>query len=514
VKSISLIPIFLLITSNIFCQLTQSSNLKYHPQKLEFISYDSIPVIEMNVFDLKDEIEKESFGSAKDKPFIFAKVFDVEIDIKQNGLLIETNEFKRWVLGVKSKGAYSLNFTFNEYNLPPKAELYIYNSKKTSFMGALTSENNKKEKILPVQPIEGELVFFEYIEPKNVPFSGSLIIGKVGHDYKNIFQLLKDGRFELSGECNVDINCATGNEWQNEKQSVCRLFINNNGFCSGALINNVNNNGTPFLLTANHCISTNNAANNTVYVFNYESPTCNGSDGSVAQSISGATLRSTWSWNSSTNRGSDFTLVELSNTPSSNFQPYYSGWDRSNVAASSSTGIHHPMGDVKKICVENNTLTSTFYDPVTGDTNADHWRIADWDIGVTEGGSSGSPLYNQNKRIVGQLHGGDAECNGLSDNGQPDWYGKFSSSWNGGVTDATRLRSWLDPNNTTVELPGLRFVRDAAINSSTPVSGDIVRFENVNVQNGANINVSFEVRFITSGTFNVPAGSTITIGHN
>ena len=70
-----------------------------------------------------------------------------------------------------------------------------------------------------------------------------------------------------------------------------------------------------------------------------------------------------------------------------------------------------------------------------------HLRITDWDLGTTEPGSSGSPLFSPEQRIVGQLHGGGAACgNNLS-----DWYGRLAVSWNAGGTAATRLRDWLDP---------------------------------------------------------------------
>ena len=69
-----------------------------------------------------------------------------------------------------------------------------------------------------------------------------------------------------------------------------------------------------------------------------------------------------------------------------------------------------------------------------------------WEIGVTEGGSSGSPLFNQNGHIIGELFAGQAACNGLSDNNDFDIYGRFATAWDG-ATSSTRLKDWLDPLN-------------------------------------------------------------------
>jgi hypothetical protein len=108
---------------------------------------------------------------------------------------------------------------------------------------------------------------------------------------------------------------------------------------------------------------------------------------------------------------------------------------------------------VKKLAKENNTLSSTAYYSSTADPAGTHWRIADWDLGVTEPGSSGSALFDATShRIVGDLSGGDAACSGGTDNNAPDWFGKLSYSWgNNGATDSRRrLRDWLDPNNTGI----------------------------------------------------------------
>jgi len=172
-----------------------------------------------------------------------------------------------------------------------------------------------------------------------------------------------------------------------------------------------------------------------VFRFNYEHTTCNQSATPVAQSITGSTLRA-----SSAN--SDMALMELSSAPPANYNVYYAGWINDGLAATQATGIHHPSGDVKKISRDNSTLTSNTW----GGTSANsHWLVPSWDDGVTEGGSSGSGLWDQNHRLVGQLHGGASVCGGgdLS-----DLYGKFSLSWTGGGTNSTRLSNWLDPQTT------------------------------------------------------------------
>ena len=74
------------------------------------------------------------------------------------------------------------------------------------------------------------------------------------------------------------------------------------------------------------------------------------------------------------------------------------------------------------------------------------WWIDAWEDGVTEGGSSGSPLFDQNHRIIGQLYGGAAACSGNVNNGQFDYYGRMGVSFNNGITEH------LDPLGLGIEV--------------------------------------------------------------
>ena len=152
--------------------------------------------------------------------------------------------------------------------------------------------------------------------------------------------------------------------------------------------------------------------------FNYEASLCGGTSGSTNQSITGCSLlaHDTYGMNS---QGSDFYLVRLNNNVPNTYQPYFNGWNRNNTGATSGVGIHHPDGDIKKISTFTQAATNYF-------TN--HWLIK-WaqtvtNHSVTEGGSSGSPLYNQSGLVVGTLTGGGSFCATPND---PDIYGDRKS---------------------------------------------------------------------------------------
>jgi hypothetical protein len=336
-------------------------------------------------------------------------------------------------LSIKSKDATSLNLNFNKFYLTEDAELIIYNQNGVAEIEVISQLNNKKDSLFSTRPILGEEIRLELIVPTHQKNRLKLEISGVVYGYRNIYQKLNK-TFNASGPCNININCEEGDKWQTIKRSVALIGVNNNTrFCTGTLINNVRKDSTPYFLTATHCP----VQNNSVTIFGYESPNCSpNTDGSKVNSISGNIPRALSVRN-------DFRLVELSSTPPATYNVFYSGWSALPNPNYSSTSIHHPQGDVKKISYDEDTLISSSYNGGPANT---HWGVGFWEIGTTENGSSGSPLFDNKKRIIGQLHGGSASCLVRAS----DFYGKFSQSWSFSNQSNEQLKYWLDPDTTNV----------------------------------------------------------------
>lgn len=398
----------------------------------------------MPAFDLQQIQQEDAINDpAWDRPWRFGYSHTTALNLQNSGTWQQLpNGDRLWRIELHSPNALTMNVVFDDYRLPDGATIYLYNPVTRQYFGAYTSTNNNPERVLGSTIVDGEDLVIEYFEPANVQGQGALQIAQVVHGYRTIqtyptLRYLKG--LNTSGDCNHDVSCPVGTGWQDQINSVAMLVANGNGFCSGALVNNTSNDGTPYFLGANHCGT--GSVGSWVVRFNWESttPICASTSSSVAPSgprneVNGAVLRAN-------NAGSDFSLVELNSAPTGNV--YYAGWDRSTTPASQTTGIHHPDGDLKKICRDNNPASINTWN------GASVWEVSDWDVGVTEGGSSGSPLFNQNKLIVGQLYGGGAACSGTNDNNRPDYYGRFDVSWNGSSA-STRLRDWLDPTGTNV----------------------------------------------------------------
>ncbi|MCW8878112.1 MAG: pre-peptidase C-terminal domain-containing protein [Kangiellaceae bacterium] len=250
----------------------------------------------------------------------------------------------------------------------------------------------------------------------------------------------------MSGSCNVDVICSEGDGWRDQIRSAAAISTGGSGFCSGGALNNTSNDGRGFFLTAYHCGITSSNAPSLVTYWNFENSYCrdpgssdsgSAGDGTLTQFNTGAIFRAAYS-------PSDMTLVELDDPFDPAHNVYLAGWNAGNTASSSAVAIHHPSVDEKRISFENDATAITSYGGSSSPGDSTHIRVIDWDLGTTEPGSSGSHLFDQNKRVIGQLHGGGAACG----NNSSDWYGWLNSSWSGGGTNSTRLSNWLDPNST------------------------------------------------------------------
>jgi hypothetical protein len=485
-----LLSFFLLLSIVTFSQQGDGGFPKTFKEVIDYNKIDKRVFDEPNIAALK--IEDSLTDNSGTAPWRFGFNNNTNINISNSGTWINLpNGDKIWQLVVVCKNALTINLTFSQTTIPSGNELYVYNPSKDFILGKFTASHLYNGE-LGTELVPGEMTIVEYFVPKESSI-GNVNICTVTHGYRTPNEFLLKA-FGGSGACNVNVNCPEGAAWTQQRNSVVMLVSGSNGFCTGALINNTLNDGKPYVLTANHCYS--NPAN-WIFRFQWESTSClNPSTSPTFQSLSGAVLRAQGT-------PSDFCLVEITGglvngTVPAAYTPYFSGWDNTETISPSAVCIHHPSGDIKKIAIENNALISTSFG---GSPSNSHWGVLSWDLGVTEPGSSGSPLFNQNRRIIGQLHGGASACGAsvLSDE-----YGKVSVSWNpAGSTTSGQLKHWLDPNNTNASfIDGYdpsnapTITLDAGLSNSTFIQTSLCGtnyIPNVTISNGGSQTVTTAV---------------------
>lgn len=434
------------------------------PASWVFTTKANVAPLIMPVFDLAKLQEEDKINDVdKMKAWRYGYEFTVDHNLTNSGVwTTQPNGDRVWRIRYRSDGAKTMNFLFSDYYMPSGAKVYLYNNDRTDLLGAYDAAQNNEKRELGTWLISGEDIWIEYFEPAAVKGLGRLEVFKVVHGYRSVANMQKspDDDLNVSGKCNYDVDCDMGNinELKDiNKKAIGLIIVNNSSFCTGALINTTANDGTPYLLTANHCAENRNVAN-WAFRFNWISPnpvcaqnvnsTTNAPD--YYQTVSGAELKAK-------SAASDFCLLKLTSELPAEWDLVWAGWNRSTTPPSFTFGIHHPSGDIMKACKDVNAPS------IDNSEGLFMWVVNDWDMGVTEGGSSGSPLFDNNGRIIGQLYGGESECVGNTDNGGFDIYGRFDISWTGASSSTTRLKDWLDPGNTNA----------LTVNYRTPSGGPI-----------------------------------------
>ncbi len=423
-----------------------------------------------------------------------ARLLPVNVNMSNSGTWdITTDGTDIWRLKISSDGAKACVIHFNEFALPAGSKLFVYNSDRSIILGPYTSEDNFDGANYAIGILSGSEAIIEYSAPRSKSVDGvkdiqlpKLEISKYSYIYRGEYYYVNNEKstgFGNSGSCQVNANCSEGNNWRVQQEGVARIFVVDGwsaGYCTGTLVNNTSNDQTPYFLTADHCggdVSSSDFGE-WIFRFNYESSGCTATSEPSGNNITGCTKKA----RAPLNGGSDFLLLQLTTTSTNlkNIGAIYNGWRNTTSASPSGICFHHPSGDIKKISTYTSALSSATYNGGTGSigaTNA-HWRVY-WaqttnGHGVTEGGSSGSPLFDNNGYVVGTLSGGSSYCDATS---SPDLYGKMSYHWtSNGTTSDIQLKPWLDPGNTgatTCEYLDPNNVGVAADFSGSPTSVNV-----------------------------------------
>lgn len=444
------------------------------------------PTLSMNIDKVTlpsvdaDKLAEEDAWALKGTPMRIGIVHPVDYTFQNCGRTdVLADGGRLWRLSLRSPGAVMMAAIFSQFNIPEGAAFHIYNGDGGQLTGAYTNEDfMRTDGFMESEDIFGDEMVLEYYEPADVPFHGDIRIERVKHVYKDFLNLKNQAKGywgDAEGNCHINVACSDADHWRDQVYSVVCISITENNasyLCSGALINNVRQDKTPYVLSANHCSTYSNATFK--FYFEYQTTTCTGGSGPYYLSANGATVvaSSGYSGNNYNISGSsDFLLLKITANLSPLFRDniVFAGWDATG-AASVGSAIHHPGGDYKKISFPR-VVTSP------GGSYNKFWSVA-WytnpNRGCTEQGSSGSPLFNANGLIIGDLSNGSSACDYTMG---VDNYGKISYSWtnNNNSNNARKLKPWLDPDNTGVlTLQGMHYNgTPAGIQDQAPDTGDL-----------------------------------------
>lgn len=323
-----------------------------------------------------------------------------------------------WRAEVSSAGAIALRVHLQNILLPEGAQLVAYSQEQPAPATPITAASLAGAQEAWTETVLGEKVVVEcQLPPEVAPTQIAFSVTGVSH-------ILQLPGVTPNTTCENDVTCYPA--WATPANGVAMMEFVENGntyACTGCLLNTVPTTFTPYFLTANHCILNQTVASTLELWWFYQSSTCNGTPpslGQVPHTSGGADFLATFGPN-------DFTFLRLRQSPPSGAQ--YLGWSASAPGSGAAvTTIHHPGGGPKRISFGNVAGSDSYF-----------WNIS-WSSGITEQGSSGSPLFNASQQVIGQLYGGTSAC------GNPagiDQYGRFDVTY-------PYISQWLQPASSKV----------------------------------------------------------------
>jgi hypothetical protein len=311
-------------------------------------------------------------------------------------------------IAIRSANAVFLRPHFKTFEKGTKALVYGEYDSSPQLVRDMRAQNGMDGFWGPV--VSGETLYVEILDDADSP--PHLEIDLISHGFIDPLALAKEQN------CHLDPNCYA--EWTQMATAIAMIQFETFGgtaLCTGSLIADAPETGRLWFYTANHCVGGTGEADSLIAYWNYAPDTCNGTVpqlGSVEKSY-GADLIVTEGGSFS---NFDFTLLMLREPPPDGTA--YLGWTTDPLASNEAVAVvHHPDGAWRRLSFGNMVSSSEKF-----------W-VVNYTEGRTEKGSSGSPLFNSDQKMVGSLTSGFSYCW----NDMNDQYARFDKSWDRGLSD-------------------------------------------------------------------------------
>ncbi|MCQ2204358.1 MAG: serine protease [Bacteroidales bacterium] len=384
------------------------------------------------------------YAESKGRDILFANSNKSDFCIDNSGVLeVKSDGTYRWMLGLRADWALNMSVDIKGLKMGEDDHITVTSPDGEQYQ-MYTSEDMTSDGRISTFPMAGDSIIVE-VRGRDIA-KADFKIDMVSVGFRSLPEhqqshgrSLKSG-YGSSGNCEVNVTCDDISEMT--KQSVCRLIVkgsNGNSYGTGTLMNNTRQDGAPYILTAAHVLDGSFVGGTAL--FNFESPVCQNLSPTTSMT---ATLEIEKVLIRLETR--DMMLLKLKKAPSSKHMPYWAGWDvTSNTVSGEVYCIHHPNADVKKISKAKSATPGATYDmdkTNSGESfdKASHWLIERWEAGATEGGSSGSALFNLENKVIGTLSGGSATCTRPVN----DYYAMLSKSWD-------EMKVYLSPDNENIK---------------------------------------------------------------
>lgn len=314
-----------------------------------------------------------------------------------------------WTYTVRIPAAVSLSFHASILTLPPSAVLTV-----SGAQGRLTYRARDVNRGgLWARPLPGDTLTLS-LSVSSADFSKvRLEIASLQAGYRSLGGAFADNPHYRQiaaaaqlAACTQNYACDVTSANQNPGNATVAILIANIGQCTGTLLTDTSQDGTPYVLTARHC----------------EGATGGGDPGAAASvtvfwdavTPCGTALGSIYDGNAVTQSGAttvveqqDAWLIRLDAPPEAS-DAYYAGWDATGASFVGGYSIHHSLGYDKQYVTWNGQAV-----PITipGATFGIGYSSNFWGLvnatGNVGAGASGGAAFDANNRVIGSLSRAD-----------------------------------------------------------------------------------------------------------
>ncbi len=424
----------MIFTSGFAQTTTNKEPLLYDPQ-----ASSSIDISKVNTYkvpNINNDSLVEIYKYYKIPPSLSLEkitgiLLPAAIDLKKTGSHFRLKNGKLWLLKIYSPTAKSLGAVFKNLYIPKGATLFIYGvNKDANFSGPLTYEDN--DTLCSRLDQWSNHIIIEYFEPKNIEDTGHIFINKISYGFVNPLGAQQEPNIKMKSgpygtavnNCYPNVSCDAGIGWNKESQAVGLIYIGVTNYAtnvtttikgSGCFINKDQDyleTDKPYFITAGHILWGINEngfdidktlKNNCSIILNYASSNCDDNDGTKV-AFQKITKMQKIALGGADGDNYDYAILQPIDKTVGDLRKYnvnFAGWTITHDVGGPYAMIHHPGGDIKKISKSNGIMTIL---PNEARVN--------WDLGTSEDGSSGAPVFNNEHHMNSINVAGPNGCSG------------------------------------------------------------------------------------------------------
>jgi len=346
-----------------------------------------------------------------------------------------------WTLAIRSSGAIGIRIHFSKFDVGNGSVLVSARDAEGVIVhGPYTKKGPNQTGDFWTASLPGDLAFIE-VSGADQP---RLEVAEILHFDKHPTASVQDESFAPKDHlpCHLDVMCYNSPPVHpHARDAIGQMnYIENSigWVCTGTLLNDLDNETfVPYFLTAFHCISTQAVTNTLEVVWFWQHDSCGVRLPNYFRlpRNTGGTLLET----NPTDGGNDMSFIRLDDPLPGGVG--LAGWTTGSLPASF-VGIHHPDGSWKRVTFqhEQRVVSTCTNSPMS------QYHYCLQDDGVTEGGSSGSGIFNDTGQLMGQLLGSCPPNNDFveaCDNRDEynTMYGRFNVTY-------PLIRRWLEVGGT------------------------------------------------------------------